>query len=447
MASATGPLGATIERVESICSLHDDVTTVVGSCDLDVGSVGAWDLTVAVDGAETAAAAQAAPVDAPWDAADNITDGMSTAVLPGCLDGSSTMFLDTVASVSTDKTEDDGDVAEERADKKWPMPGDLYPASKFPLPREMSSASEPVVTRGFETRNLAGDCLHALVAPGDIMVVRGTGGLMRIGAAGGLMGHVMVVLSPPHRVAKHSQEGGDLEDLWPEAHIAGDVRELWRIRTMEATRREAGLYVAEMVVYVDRTTRRLHLCGEVEPEGECCVMETAEPVEIWQSPELPRDDIRTGLMEEVVSEMRRSKGSWSAFTAARAVLQSAGIAPNPDPAFGDDERAKAMNEIRACWEQEPICTSVAITFWQRYLCKVASVPKPGKAWVEALSSVDAFCYELILKYMPLKADRGLPGELLSSMDACGWIQVDRLPRLFQAVLASEGDGTGVRYNL
>lgn len=322
---------------------------------------------------------------------------------------------------------------------------------------------------------LGGDGLAQMVAPGDVLVVRGNGGLSRVGAAGGLMGHAMVVVAPPRSVLRSSPDAARLEEAWPSA----DVPELWRVPTVESTRRETGLWEAEMVLYVDRRTRQLKLVGEVDSKGDLSLIDT-ETVELWQSPEPLRSDLRMDLMHEVLSDMRRTQASWSAMTAARAVLRSASWT-----ADGEREPAQTMARIMASWEKEPICTSVVISFWQRYLHRVAT-SAPGAAshfsagervsyfsqtvqeWMDAVvvashrdpygavlsydldikqgarpdhvrrtvffghcpSTGDAYAVELIMNYMPIKADRGLPGDLIKAMGDSGWIAVTQVPLVF-----------------
>merc|ERR1719444_21938 len=42
--------------------------------------------------------------------------------------------------------------------------------------------------------------------------------------------------------------------------------------------------------------------------------------------------------------------------------------------------------------------------------------------------------QLILRYMPLKADRALPGDLLKCMRECGWLGVSQVPRVFRQAM-------------
>merc|ERR1712146_658240 len=76
-----------------------------------------------------------------------------------------------------------------------------------------------------------------------------------------------------------------------------------------------------------------------------------------------------------------------------------------------------MDKVHGYWESAPICTSIVTAFWQRYLCKFAHATGQCEA-------------NLILKWMPLKADRVLPGELVDTMQKCGWMLVTHVPKKF-----------------
>mmetsp|Transcript_97958 Transcript_97958/g.277661 ORF Transcript_97958/g.277661 Transcript_97958/m.277661 type:complete len:646 (-) Transcript_97958:277-2214(-) len=331
---------------------------------------------------------------------------------------------------------------------------------------------------------LGGDPLELVLAPGDVIVIRGTGRLAELGNAGGFMGHVLVVLAAPRSVPRHSPDAADLLPAWPAEE---DVMELWRVHTMESTRRETGLYESELLVYLQRRSRQLILVGEVDREGELSTTDH-EVIELWQSPEQLRCELHVDIMAEVIADMRATQADWSARTAARALLTKA--------AFTVEKGSiAALDEIRACWERAPICTSVVISFWQRYFFKLAAAPPaleaavPGtiflvgervaywsesfRQWMNAVVTgqncstdgtvvsynLDIKCgaltsnirrqvhltdrsvkaLELILSYMPLKADRALPGDLLRSMRECGWVAVPQVPQLFRQVLLPSED--------
>jgi len=218
------------------------------------------------------------------------------------------------------------------------------------------------------------DSLELLLAPGDVLSVRGTHCLSAIGRAGGIMGHVMVVVAPPLAIRRQSAEAARLMPLWPEE---GTTPMLWQVPTLESMNGECGLHRAKTLEL------RSRLCLD--------------------------------LMGEVVCEMMARNASWSLTTAARAVLTSAKVTIDKTP-------AEVMEEIFQSWEAEPICTSIVISFWQRYLCKLAGVAR-GKGNPQTAVS-------LIIKWMPLKADRGLPGELLRTMQSVGWVLMTQVPRIF-----------------
>jgi len=118
--------------------------------------------------------------------------------------------------------------------------------------------------------------------------------------------------------------------------------------------------------------------------------------------------------------MRNHQASWSWSTAMRAVLLSANI-----PSY-NSSHACTLDDIRECWLSDPICTSVVIVFWQRYLCQFA---EEYNKMMSHQAPTDAL--DWIYQYMPLKADRTLPGDLLSTLSRSGWAVIDRAPHASQ----------------
>lgn len=103
-----------------------------------------------------------------------------------------------------------------------------------------------------------------------------------------------------------------------------------------------------------------------------------------------------------------ARANWSWTTAARAVLRA------DDHLNECNDKGQLLQEIQDCWAMDPICTSVVIHFWQRCLCKLATImgnPRHG---------TKSKPVDLILHWLPLKADRSLPGILLDTMRRCGW---------------------------
>lgn len=242
---------------------------------------------------------------------------------------------------------------------------------------------------------------------------------MEIGAAGGFMGHVLLVTGAPRRLDRGLEPSAkELERAkfkWP-----ADAVELWIVPAIESTRHEEGLHRAELIVFVQRSTGHLRLIGEFTP-SELVIEEEQESMEIWQSPGELRQQLRVDLMQDVLDEMKAYEANWSASTAARAFMQMAWGSARIASGSGTGQ---VLEEIHASWRKEPICTSVVVTFWQRYLCKLAQA-----AIITRGCLIDPS--ELVLKWMPLKADRVLPGELFSTMQACGWVMLQQVPKVFQ----------------
>eukprot|EP00439_Symbiodinium_sp_Y106_P043572 s275_g5.t1 len=192
-------------------------------------------------------------------------------------------------------------------------------APQSPVPQPVVQMTQVLAPPKMEL-SLSGACLDLLVAPGDVLLMRGSGRLAEIGNAGGFMGHVLVVTGKPREVLATSAEAGQLASLWPEKAQA------------------------ESVIMVERLGRQLTLVGEVERDGDVCNFEPHEAVEIWQSPEELRGALRVDLMALVLSDMRKNQASWSATTAARAARSSRGgsQAMAPTQACAIDAADKAL---------------------------------------------------------------------------------------------------------
>lgn len=229
-----------------------------------------------------------------------------------------------------------------------------------------------------------------------MLVVKGSGRLTQLGANGGFMGHVLLVTSWPRKIVRDSPESLELRPVWPAGAPC-----VWKVSTVESTRGREGLHHSEMLFQVDSFTRELFLIGEMtKATRELCVIEN-EKVEVWQCPRELRMRPRLDFMSSVLSEMMAQQASWSMRTAFRAAFRSSSI----DTDRFDGETL--LEEIRESWDVAPICTSVVIIFWQRYLEKLA----------QAEGQADE---NLVLSWMPLMADRTLPGELTAFLRVSGW---------------------------
>jgi len=286
---------------------------------------------------------------------------------------------------------------------------------------DLSSMETPhqLVPLESTTLGLVGDALELFIAPGDILYVPGTGRLGAIGTAGGFLGHVILVLQPPQCIARDSAEAAELAEVWP----SEDVRELWKVRTIESNRVEKGFTECDALVFVDRKTSRLTFCGEISLNGELYVIEP-EVVEIFQSPSELRSSLRPDLMHECIQQMYGFDQRWSAFTAMKAVFKPARVYRN--------DGAETLIKIQNSWTQKPICTSVPVIFWQRYLCRLAKLSVGEHDSTQAHAALD-----LILRWMPLRADRVLPGDLISVLREVGWICITSIPQIFKPLVVMQ----------
>jgi hypothetical protein len=175
---------------------------------------------------------------------------------------------------------------------------------------------------------------------------------------------------------------------------------LWIVQTGESCRTAEGFQETEMLLYVDRKGHIL-IVGEVTHNRNLIQYDKPAKVQLFCCPPELRSHCSLDTMNDVLAQVRDRQASWSWGTAVRAFLFSADVSESRD---SDD----VMKEIKRSWKSDPICTSVVIVFWQRYMCRLAEAHE------------DSHAMDWILQWMPVKADRTLPGELLSTMEKCGW---------------------------
>lgn len=228
----------------------------------------------------------------------------------------------------------------------------------------------------------------------------GSGRIAAIGTNGGFMGHAMLATGKPVAVAAGAEVAQRLGEEWPR-----NAALIWRVPTVEVCRARSGLHRSEILVHVDPTGRLL-LVGEILPCGEVLGMEQEDRLDVWQAPPALRASFCTATMEAVLRDMMSCEADWSLGTALRAVFK---------PALLSEawEAEELLENVRESWEAAPICTSVPIVFWQRYLCR-------------ATKGLNISAAESIRRWMPLAADRCLPGDLVTALRGCAWTRVRHL---------------------
>jgi len=248
--------------------------------------------------------------------------------------------------------------------------------------------------------------LDDLITAGDVLFCRGTGGygLMELGTAGGWLGHVMLAVEQPRRILPETEDGSAFVRVWPDG-----VAEVWTLEAIESTRATPGLNRTTFLIYVHPETRRFILLGELDYE-KCKIDMCEDELELWQSPAQLRSKLTGHITAVVLQDMDRDWANWSWSTAFRAANPLQDHKLNTEY----DNPSELLFEVEQCWEREPICTSVIITFWQRCLL--------------ALADSDVEAAKLISKWMPLKADRSLPGALTECMKNRHWNRLQKPPR-------------------
>jgi hypothetical protein len=259
------------------------------------------------------------------------------------------------------------------------------------------------------------DGLDHLVSFGDVLCIKGDGRLARIGETGGFAGHVLLVIGQAACFYKHTVEALPFQCIWPKSNV--DC--IWAVPCIESTRDVTGLSEAELLLYVD-LRGHIYVLGEIALDGTLTEFDVSEEVGIWRCPSELRELAHEGLMARALADVKSYGASWSWATAVRAFLLQ-GELTMPTTCASDHapsgEPKTTLNEIQSCWSAEPICTTVIIAFWQRYLCYLANH--------EAQFNGNALM--MIFQYMPLKADRCLPGELVSALRSHKWENLTQVP--------------------
>jgi hypothetical protein len=263
------------------------------------------------------------------------------------------------------------------------------------------------------------DELDRVLGPGDVLVSKSVGNVMQVGTMGGYFGHVMLVTGTTRRILKGSPQAFDYQSVWPD-----DVDVLWAVPFVECTREVHGLHKAVLLVRVDTNDGRIIAVAEECPASEELCLCEGDEIEAFQSPSDLRQlinscehraDLLSEVLAEMMKDMRHSK--WSELTAVKAALMSSALDRNY-------EGMKALQQVHESWDESPICTTVVIAFWQRYLCKLAPYVHFGHSQEATKRAVD-----LIHRWMPIRADRSLPGDLVKVMEETGWIKCKPLARM------------------
>lgn len=252
-----------------------------------------------------------------------------------------------------------------------------------------------------------------------MLVAKTVGNVLEIGTMGGYFGHVMLVTGTARKILRGSPQAFDYSGIWP-----ADADVLWAVPFIECVRGEDGLHKAVLLLRVNCNDGTIIPVAEESPATEDLYLCEGDRIEVFQSPYHLRELINTcahraELLSEVLAEMIKEMNDtkWSETTAVKAFLLSSTLDRSC-------RGAEALQQVYDSWSKSPICTTVVVSFWQRYLCKLAPHVHFGHSQDD-----DERATDLIHRWMPLYADRSLPTDLLDVMDTTLWIKCKPLQRL------------------
>lgn len=267
------------------------------------------------------------------------------------------------------------------------------------------------------------------VSPGDILVVKGNENVGAVGATGGYGGHVMLAISHAVTVYRDSPQAASLLAHFP------DEPSVWpivRVHTVECVRGAVGLHFAEQIMHYEEGSDRLTMMGEIGEDGDLQEFEKEE-VQVWRAPPELSATMRWNIVNEVTDsfKLHGDKTTWSMRTALRALIRSPLLEE-----YASEDSSDLLEDLKSYWEADPICTSVVISFWQQYIWRASTEEVlqgaehgrgSGSYFVKTPQQLESessnLAAERIMRFIPLKADRALPREMISALERCGWQEV------------------------
>mmetsp|Transcript_87096 Transcript_87096/g.164194 ORF Transcript_87096/g.164194 Transcript_87096/m.164194 type:complete len:267 (-) Transcript_87096:475-1275(-) len=248
--------------------------------------------------------------------------------------------------------------------------------------------------------------LDTIIKPGDILICKPeAASAFQIPSVAGRFGHAVLTIAVPRCIQRASQEGAFLSEVWPDSED-----ELWAVSIMESTRHDQGLHEGKLLIHVDRATGKLKVVAEVVKDSNGVLLRDmvgSLSTQVFQSPAAIREQLNPHLLAQVLADMRcEQQANWSWGTAVKAALRPANV------------NASDLTQVQKSWSKRPICTSVPITFWQRFLSKLADYSTSQGQPVGAM--------DLIRQWMPVKANRSLPTELANALQSAGWTCVKQV---------------------
>jgi len=222
--------------------------------------------------------------------------------------------------------------------------------------------------------------------------------------------HVILVKSGWQEV---DQEIFELLDVPPQSEVlCCDTIE----STQGSVGKETWWYPTKTYFVRDKTNGVLLLVADLPPGGE--VLEQAidpVPTKILLSPFRPQNggpELDEAAFLEVIDKAASKSVRYGKRTAVRSVIT--GIfhmeSIHSENYSTPEMREELLDRIKKSWKERPICATVAVQCWQRYLLKTSDDNE------EALQQ--------IVRYMPHWCHKSTPSALVKSLTTTGWVLSD-----------------------
>jgi len=241
--------------------------------------------------------------------------------------------------------------------------------------------------------------------PGDI--------IMTMGGKSIATHHVMLVCGKLEFVPQFRK----VLEVPPEA-------EVWACKTIESTGLEEGHEYHWHSAYTffsrDKHSKTLELVGDItEGDDEVCVAEEPVRCKVLLHPlrtEFGGQGLDGDIFRKIVHELEIVSKAWSISTCTKAFLSrmfftwQGGI--NPENYKTEKAKEDLMESLQNSWVIAPICASVPVKVWQRYIQETS---------VDTVAAAD-----LILSNMPLHCQCVVPSIMIKRLSEEGWVLIDNL---------------------
>ena len=189
------------------------------------------------------------------------------------------------------------------------------------------------------------------------------------------------------------------------------------VRVLESTQGRRGVHWYTAALAVLPSSPGLWMFGELRDKGKWVTISPPRRFEILQAPARARcqmaspkalETFKTACIDTKNATRATPTSNWSLRTAVVSFFLSpfqARLRKTPRP-----------DALRGHWAVPPICTSVCIEAWQRFLL--------------ASAATDAQGCDSIIDVVPCRADRTLPRTFLQLLKQRGWRRVTDLPLFF-----------------